>query len=43
MNLIGLLGFTLFAVAAGSAVIFAAKTAVNTVDAITPYAANKKK
>jgi hypothetical protein len=36
---------TVFAVAdaAGSAVIYAGKTAINTVDAITPDVVNKKK
>lgn len=38
-------GYAVFAVAdaAGSAMIFAGKTVINTVDAITPDVANKKK
>ena len=41
----GLQGCTVLAVAdaAGSAVIYAGKTVVNTVDAITPDVVNKKK
>lgn len=42
--LIGLQGCTFLAVAdaAGSAVIYAGKTVINTVDAITPDVVNKK-
>ena len=42
---IGLQGCTVLAVAdaAGSAVIYAGKTVINTVDAITPDVVNKKK
>jgi hypothetical protein len=45
MSLIALQGCAVFAVAdaAGSAVIYAGKTAINTVDAITPDVVNKKK
>lgn len=43
--LAGLQGCTLLAIAdaAGSAVVYTAKTAVNVVDAITPDILNKKK
>ena len=47
LSLIWLQGCTVLAVAvadaAGSAVIYAGKTVVNTVDAITPDIVNKKK
>jgi hypothetical protein len=45
LSLIGLQGCTVLAVAdaAGSAVIYAGKTVINTVDAITPDVVNKKK
>ena len=44
-SLIGLQGCTVFALAdaAGSAVVYAGKTVINTVDAITPDVVNKKK
>jgi hypothetical protein len=44
-SLIGLQGCTVFALAdaAGSAVIYAGKTVINTVDAITPGVVNNKK
>jgi hypothetical protein len=43
--LAGLQGCTLLAIAdaAGSAVVYTAKTAVNVVDAVTPDIVNKKK
>ncbi len=47
MSLIELQGCAVFTVAdadaAGSAVIYAGKTVINTVDAITPDVVNKKK
>ena len=45
LSLILLQGCTVLAVAdaAGSAVIYAGKTVINTVDAITPDVVNKKK
>ncbi len=45
MSLIGLQGCTILAIAdaAGSAVVSAGKTVINTVDAITPDVVNKKK
>ncbi len=45
ISVMGLQGCTVLAVAdaAGSAVIYAGKTVVNTVDAITPDVVNKKK
>ena len=45
LSLIWLQGCTVLAVAdaAGSAVIYAGKTVINTVDAITPDIVNKKK
>jgi len=45
LTLMGLQGCTVLAVAdaAGSAVIYAGKTVINTVDAITPDVFNKKK
>jgi hypothetical protein len=45
LSLIGLQGCTVLAVAdaAGSAVIYAGKTVINTVDAISPYVVNKNK
>ena len=45
ISFMGLQGCTVLAVAdaAGSAVIYAGKTVVNTVDAITPDVVNKKK
>ena len=45
MSLIGLQVCAVFALTdtAGSAVIYAGKTVVNKVDAITPYVVNKKK
>ncbi len=43
--LFGLQGCTVLAIAdaAGSAVVYAGKTVINTVDAITPDVVNKKK
>ena len=45
LSLIGLQGCTVIALAdaAGSAVIYAGKTVINTVDVITPDVVNKKK
>ena len=45
LSLLGLQGCTVLAVAdaAGSAAVYAVKTVVNTVDAVTPDVVNKKK
>ena len=45
LTLVGLQGCTILAVAdaAGSAAVYAVKTVVNTVDAVTPDVVNKKK
>ena len=45
LSLVGLQGCTVLAVAdaAGSAAVYAVKTVVNTVDAVTPDVVNKKK